>query len=830
MKILGRFLWRSIKENKVRTFLMLFSIILSSALFFVAMAMGDYVKAYFIEQMKQVTGEADIIIHPGEYSESPFINEDGTEELRESIQYIVNGFQGPGIYKSEDGEKQVIRLFGINFLQMQTLNPVKLPKEDLPISFEGNQIILGSEQAKALNVKKGDTITLEINKKPVELTVIAMAETQGLFLDVGSTIYGLVPKELMEEIYGAEGEANILFIKVKDREKIESTIEQLKNSYPNDVVREPYTEEQVQNSIGGISTAFKLVAFLALVMSFFIIYSSFKVLSFERLPVIGTYRSIGATRFASNLVLIAESALYGINGGVIGAALGVLLNRIVVEVTTPDWVLKAEGISMFDFTAFILSICVGIILSLISSIVPIVRVSRFEIKEIILGSFTKTAKNRPQKGVIGLIALAFSIIGPVVSNYHNGLVINALALIMLFVAVTLLIPYVANFIVMVLQLIFRGLNRNLGILASKNIRGNKIMINNMTLLTISLTGLLAMNMVTYSAINRIVDSYKERYYELMIEVEKADDAFEQELLTIDGIRDVYSFYESSNVEIIDKKFLIQGFQGVDIDKILDYRAIVTDEDEKVLIESLRDGRNIILSDVLKRRLNVDKGDKIQLRMKSGVQTYTIVGFIDTVLFMGNTALISNDNFVEDMLTKYYYRLYIKTDPNVKEIAKEVSVHFADREPLVYIVEELRNSDVEGYDAVFQILNAFTAITLLLGIFGVMNNLLISFMERRRSLAILRSTGMDKGQNAKMFVVEAIICGGIGSFIGAFSTIITVKIIDKILVAVNQPITVHINYQYLFGSFFAGILISVLAMLSPMIKASKMSIVESIKYE
>ena len=62
-------------------------------------------------------------------------------------------------------------------------------------------------------------------------------------------------------------------------------------------------------------------------MSIFIIYSSYKVITLDRLPVIGTFRSTGATQKMVTGILLLESLLYGCVGGFAGIPLGILVLR-----------------------------------------------------------------------------------------------------------------------------------------------------------------------------------------------------------------------------------------------------------------------------------------------------------------------------------------------------------------------------------------------------------------------------------------------------------------------------------------------------------------------
>lgn len=66
-------------------------------------------------------------------------------------------------------------------------------------------------------------------------------------------------------------------------------------------------------------------------MSVFIIFSSYKVITLDRLPVIGTFRSIGATRKTVSRILLLESLLYGCAGGLLGIPPGILVLYFLLQ-------------------------------------------------------------------------------------------------------------------------------------------------------------------------------------------------------------------------------------------------------------------------------------------------------------------------------------------------------------------------------------------------------------------------------------------------------------------------------------------------------------------
>ena len=79
------------------------------------------------------------------------------------------------------------------------------------------------------------------------------------------------------------------------------------------------------------SMPFFLISFFSLTMSVFIIYSSYKVITLDRLPIIGTFRSIGATKKAVTRILLLESLFYGCIGGLIGIPVGIFVLKAILQ-------------------------------------------------------------------------------------------------------------------------------------------------------------------------------------------------------------------------------------------------------------------------------------------------------------------------------------------------------------------------------------------------------------------------------------------------------------------------------------------------------------------
>jgi putative ABC transport system permease protein len=124
------------------------------------------------------------------------------------------------------------------------------------------------------------------------------------------------------------------------------------------------------------------------------------------------------------------------------------------------------------------------------------------------------------------------------------------------------------------------------------------------------------------------------------------------------------------------------------------------------------------------------------------------------------------------------------------------------------------------------MSGFSMLAIIIGVFGVLNNLLISFLVRKRSLAVFRSMGMSKVQTVKMIVIEALSGGAIGGLVG----VVTGTLMIIILAGTNHSKNIHFPFSSYILYVLAGMALMLIASISPALKSSKIDIVSSIKLE
>lgn len=821
---------KNIKEKKLRTFLIILSITLSSALFLASITNSKNMVDVRKKQIEAQVGTADIYFSKSQRSDNYFFSTGVLNKHKEDFEYIIDAINTTVIYEDNNQSKVVLSMLGIDLEDLEMLNPITLAESHKLYPFKGKKIIISKKTAEKYNLSVGDLIKLRINNSNYYFTIVGIAHAEAFFSQEIGISYAICPKDVMEKINQALGKSNILYLKVKEPLKIQAKIHELSEEYYDFDIREPYTIDDIKQEIQGIEVSFKLITGLILCVSILIIYSSFQVIVIERMPIIGTFRSIGATKKYTSFILIMESAIYGLIGGLIGIITGLIFSYLLVYGTASSWVRQSEIHLDISIIYIILTFLLALLLSISSSIIPIIRTSSMSIKNVIFNIIEHSKKNKTSHLIIGSILLIFIVISSYLCPKSYLLEKNIINVAISIVAELLLIPFIVIFICNLLEKLAPVTIGNIGFLAFKNIKESKSSINNIILFSLGISSILAINTLGNSVIYAQINDFNERYYEIMLADPKANKYYENSIYTVDGVKGVYSFYEEHAVEIVGKNFKINAVQGTN-DKTLSFRKVTTTSgNPKELIDLLGEDRNILITNSIKDKINVEIGDYITLKLPEGNRKYKIVGFFDSLLFSGNCALVANKYLKVDSGSAYYYRSYVQTSKDPQKVLEALKSKFIQRNTQFWLVEEMKEATIEAYSNVISILRLFSLIVLLIGGFGIMNNLIIAFIKRKQNLAVLRSLGMSKKQIVIMLTTESSFCGLISGIIGITGGFVIITIFPKIMKALNLPIAISYNPNLIIYLLFGSTLTMLLSSILPCIRSLKLNIIQAIKYE
>lgn len=837
MGIVLKFILRSIKEKKFRTFLVLFSITISSALFLASVSAARTLEKNAIEQRRAYFGTAEIVIHAGEKSPSPVLSMTGAKSMADTMNYVVGVIQGSGIYRSDKGGETRtanLELNGYKLEELRLMGRLSMERQQKLEPFQGMKLIAGEKTAEKLGWALGDYIRIETAGTSYRFLISGIAQSKGLFVEDGLTAKVVVPMDTLGSIYGIKGGVTAILAKPGDLISTGSAIDRLSQLYRNYIVRETVEKADLKRAADSITVPLMVVLVLVLCISVFIIYTSFKVMTAERLPMIGTFRSVGAARITTDLVLLFESALYGFCGGMLGCGLGAGVLRLMVN----SFENPAEGAAVTGSglvirpSYFIFTLLLAVLLSLASAWLPIAKASRLPVKDVVLGKMEGQVKIRKWQPVPGVAALIFILLVPPLASPDFALLAGLLSVVLASFGIVMLIPILTRAFIRIFEKLYGGIFGNIGILAAKNLRRNKSMLNNISLLSMGISALLLIYTVNFNIIKVVSSTYRDLNYDVRItDIDDAGRDTLNRMSRVEGVREVYGLFAEENVEVPGTNKQVRVVMGVDKTKFGDYYNLHMEGDREQLFSQLEQGRNILLSNTLRYKFGVEKGGSFRLQTLRGEREYTVAGFFSSAWEGGQLALLSEKYLKMDFGTSRYNDILVKTDEEPEVVLKELRERFEAKNIYALTKKGFQDIDDTNNAKTLNILKAFSVMAMLIGIFGIFNNFAIGFMERKRSLALLKAVGLGRSQSVKMIFIEALSGGIVGSAAGITAGVLMVRVFPCVLKAIDMP-AVEVSYSgsLLAYGLLAGVTVTLAASMSPALKSSRLGIIDSIKYE
>ena len=297
--------------------------------------------------------------------------------------------------------------------------------------------------------------------------------------------------------------------------------------------------------------------------------------------------------------------------------------------------------------------------------------------------------------------------------------------------------------------------------------------------------------------------------------------------TILGLRDVKSasgqLYAMGIVEGVSSLI-----QGVDPDVKLSH---ITIRHGSMLNE---DGMSeAVIGQKLGSRLNIGVGDHLTLSSQSQNGKFKIVGLFQTTSMMMDESCIISLRSAQELfgdegqLSSVLVNLHDSTDASA--VKSEI-------ERLLSGVRVVEQSQVlenvkQGTEIIKTFLLMVASISMLVAGIGIMNTMIISVIERRRDIGIMKAVGMSRVKILYAFLSESILLGILGGLVGCASGVAVSKLAES-LSAKFYAVTmaVQISPKTLVFGFFFALVLSTLSGLYPCWRATSYRPVECLRYE
>jgi len=707
--------------------------------------------------------------------------------------------------------------------------------------FTKDQCIISKRVAQEKNLKIGDELELFVGGKSNKYKVTAISANEKTFYNDEKTSYVIiVPYKYLSEQFKVEDKYNYISAN-KSLEDSKESINKFNDNNTKFQARELFDSKSIEDQMSSFTSILYAMLAIVLCMSSIIIYGSFKLTITERLSVIGTFLSQGATNWTVEKILLLESIGYGIVGGLFGNLLGYGGLYLVNYFISP---LKDYGIIenlSVNPIYFALGAAFAIIFSFISALVPILRIRKLEVKEVILNNVNISMRIGWAKFIIGTIILVTSIcINSIETSWVNS--ISPILIPVSIIGLVLMYPKVIDVVTNILYKVFRGKSKVV-VFALNNLRTSKVLMGNITLIVISMLSIFMITSIGTSMKDMVVSAYQDMDFDVSVSGFRGVPGLEGESVTDKLITKIN---ENENVDKgslqITKyafgtanKDTIINIEGIDSSKYQKYNGYLDLDGDKYSEMYKKFGlatdSEIIITDKIKRALNVDVGDKITIEVNDIKKDLKIIGTIDGKVYnMGRFILMKNDDMEKEFDIKEADQISFKTTKSPEDVKKELKTVVKDFGATATTRDEFQEKNVEQNQMLVDVLSIFSYLAILIAALGVLNNIIIGFLQRKRELAVLSSVGMSDSARNGMLLTESVLSVIWAVIIAVPYSYLGLSLLTKTMTAMEMPMIVSLDVKAVPIYAVSALGLILVASLPILLKSKKLSIINELKYE
>lgn len=820
MSIILKHILRNIKKNKIRSLLIIVALSIATTVLVIDITLPNEIVLKYEESLRGVYGKTDI--------EVTTVGSFGIEDLTLKNEKITT--TGVSTLKTETIDNKRLSILGIDIENAKILD---LIGKDVPV-LNDNEVVMTKKMAQEFDYKVGSILKVTYEDKIYDFKVVKLIDEKGLStLNIEDKIlYANI--NTVNNIKKIEvGKFETLYIDVSDDSKIEDFREYLKDNNENYIIKQSVDEDAIKDQSTMASSLMTIIVVMSTIMIFFVISSLNKIIIAERIPVIGTFRSIGATKHKMNLILILENAVYGLFGGIIGSALGYILKSKVSTILfmATDNINLSEKTTSLSLGTIVTGILFAILLQIVITIKEIMKTNNKPIKDMIFNTKNSKYKLRKTGTIIGFIMVILAIILNF-TNSKSNMGFAVISLMMFFIGIANIVPFIMQIISKLLSSLLKRIGLSTSMVATRNIGFNKMLISSSKLIVVALSLMLSIISISDST-TKVFNSFRDltEGYDIVIQNVNNNAEKYNELTKLDsilGVRYLYAFIDEKTTYNNGKKFnfypMIVGEEDSSIYiKEFDYKIKDLKNNEVLLDEKFAYKNDILIGDIL----------NIKLETLNKELKYKVVGFVDAFsLSVQRSVIISQKEFFKENITDIPMQVHLSCAENadLEKVKEDVEDQIKEVGIQVQTVEEYIKTQQDQVESIISMFYVILGLAVILSFIGIINNQIIGFMQRTKELAILNSTCMSKGQIKKMLFIEILLSNMFACILAVLSALLSTKIMEKTLHSMATYINVEFNWNSTI--WFVGIMFIILlaTILIPFKKLKKMNIVNEIKYE
>lgn len=706
---------------------------------------------------------------------------------------------------------------------------------------EGPGILIGQGLANRIGARKGSTVNVFSTGADTDVKVLGVITGEAGSFSEGMFALSAIP--VAQRILGKGPRLDSVFVVAEDGVEIEELSRSLAQSAgPGAFVDSPSGRvRQAQSSTASLRFGMLMGVAIAVTVGAFLVYNTMSMAALERRREIATIRALGGGRRKLLAYLLIEAAFLGLIGSAIGSVVGLFLARALVQ-SIPDFYLTQVEVAIrlnMPGYAIPTALVIGVISAVAAAIMPsraaVTVAPAHAMRPVgVLESLEEVngVSIIPTIGGTALLIASFSaaVWGPGWLSFAamSGLVAGAI---------------ITTFgLTHPLASLTARLCSKFGVsgrLAASAVRRAPRRAWATSVAVVAGVGMIVTQASATVNINESVDrsvnslGKVDLYVSAASGISLATDVllpaeWEQQLKDIPGVGQVgtntFTF-----VSYEGQKVLIQGTSNsIGAEPVMAGIPL----EQRAEVES---GSGAVVSPRFTDLFGVGVGQSLTLPTPSGPKQIPVIASVPSFTWERGHVTVGRNNIKQwfGLQGVSDYQLSFEPGADPEAVRSRVTQFIEDSPIPVYLSSGTEYLGIiEGtVNQVSALFDSMVGVVVAAAILAIINALIISVIERRTELGIMRALGTSRRQLRRMVSIEAGALGVIGGIIGVAFGLIAHR---AAIVAVGHQGGMPVEYAFVIVPAMIalplGVLMAVLGGLEPARRAGSISVVEAIGYE
>ncbi|HUQ39500.1 MAG TPA: FtsX-like permease family protein [Acidimicrobiales bacterium] len=585
-----------------------------------------------------------------------------------------------------------------------------------------------------------------------------------------------------------------------------------------------------------VQASLTFIAAIALFVGAFLIYLTLSMAVIERTRMYGALRALGATRRQVRRVVVSEALVLGAVSTVLGLVLGTAIAWALLQVVTGLLEIDRDVPLAISPGAVMIAVVAGILVTLVSSLVPARRAARLSPVVAMKGDHAADAR-LGRAWIVGAVALPVGM-----ALGFGGRSIGALALgtFVILLGAVLLVPTILRPLARGLGGITRRATPGVGAVAVMHLvkeRSRSAYTLALVMVVLAMVFSIGAGNV---AMGRSLDTFADRQFGADLSVGSANSfspALEKAVLD-----DTPAVVESTALRF--GQTVMQEPSPADERQvnllILDpasYFEVLSfvwaDGDDSSARKALTANGAVLLPEGLARSLDRRVGDRVTIRTAKGPRPFRVAGLYSG--FGGQQGVVVGLTDGRELFNAgppNLLALDLVAGADVEAVKRDVERRAGALDKV--FVETAAEGKAEAQaqlNGFFRVFYAILFVAAVIGMLGLTNTLAMSVLQRYREIGVLRAIGTQRRQIRGMVTVEAVtlvlVALALSLPVGSLLSLIFVNTSARVL-----GFSVDYVYPWVWVPIVAvlGVVIAALAAIGPARRAARLQVVTALAFE